>query len=248
MMAKDLARALDPALIAADCGLTLDRWQADLMRSTAPRVLLLCARQTGKSTVSGLIALATAVLQPGALVLLVSPSQRQSGELFRTVMRHFRALLGAPAITAESALRLELANRSRIVALPGDEKTIRGFAGAALVVLDEAARIEDELIAAVRPMLATSGGRLIMLSTPFGKRGVFYEAWHGSDSWHRVQIAASQCPRITQEFLDEELRELGQQRFSEEYGLAFLENSEAVFPTTIIDRAVTKEVRPLWPN
>src|SRR5262245_42787153 len=123
--------------------------------------------------------------------LLVSPSQRQSGELFRTVMRHFRELPGAPEIRAESALRLELANGSRVVALPGDEKTIRGFAGAALVILDEAARIEDELIAAVRPMLATSGGRLIMLSTPFGKRGVFYEAWHGDESWHRVRIAAS---------------------------------------------------------
>src|SRR5215469_3516210 len=195
MMAKDLARALDPVLIASDCGISLDDWQADLMRSTAPRVLLLCARQTGKSTVSGLIALATAIRQAGALVLLVSPSQRQSGELFRSVMRHLRALENAPQITAESALRLELANGARIVALPGDERTIRGFAGAALIVLDEAARIEDELIAAVRPMLATSGGRLIMLSTPFGKRGVFYEAWHGSDSWHRVKIAATDCPR-----------------------------------------------------
>ena len=115
---------------------------------------------------SGLIALATAVLQPDALVLLVSPSQRQSGELFRVVLRNLHALPGSPTITAESALRLELANASRIVALPGDERTIRGFAGAALVVLDEASRIEDELIAAVRPMLATSQGRLIALSTP----------------------------------------------------------------------------------
>jgi phage FluMu gp28-like protein len=246
MMARDLARAFDPALIAADCGLTLDPWQADLMRSTAPRVLMLCARQVGKSTVAGPIALATAVTQAGALILLVSPSQRQSGELFRTVMRHFRDLPGAPEIRAESALRLELANGSRLIALPGDEKTIRGFAGAALVVLDEAARIEDELIAAVRPMLATSGGRLIMLSTPFGKRGVFYEAWHGSDSWHRVKIAATDCPRISKQFLEEELAELGQQRFSEEYGLEFLENTEAVFPTGIIDAAFTDEEKPLW--
>jgi Terminase large subunit, T4likevirus-type, N-terminal len=246
MMAKDLARALDPALIAADCGLTLDPWQADLMRSTAPRVLLLCARQTGKSTVSGLIALATAVLRPGALVLLVSPSQRQSGELFRVVLRNLHALPGAPTITAESALRLELANASRIVALPGDERTIRGFAGAALVVLDEASRIEDELIAAVRPMLATSQGRLIALSTPFGKRGFFFEAWHGDPSWHRVKIAASDCPRISKEFLEEELRELGAQRFSEEYQLEFLDSSEAVFPTGIIDQAFSTEVKPLW--
>jgi len=196
--------------------------------------------------VSGLIALATAVLQPGALVLLVSPSQRQSGELFRVVLRNLHALPGSPTITAESALRLELANASRIVALPGDERTIRGFAGAALVVLDEASRIEDELIAAVRPMLATSQGRLIALSTPFGKRGFFFEAWHGDPSWHRVKIAASDCPRISKEFLEEELRELGAQRFSEEYQLEFLDSSEAVFPTGIIDQAFSTEVKPLW--
>ena len=64
-------------------------------------------------------------------------------------------------------------------------------------------------MAAVRPMLAVSQGRLIALSTPAGKRGWFYEAWIGGDSWHRVKVAATDCPRISQAFLDEELRELG---------------------------------------
>jgi hypothetical protein len=115
-----------------------------------------------------------------------------------------------------------------------------------LVVLDEAARIEDDLVAAVRPMLATSNGRLIMLSTPFGKRGVFYDAWHGDESWHRVKVSADQCPRISKAFLDEELRELGAQRFSEEYGLEFLEPDEAVFPVEVIDKAFSSEIKPLW--
>ena len=215
-MLADLARALDPSRIAAAIGLTLDPWQRDLLRNTALRVLLCCARQTGKSTTAALIAIVTAIMQAGALVLLVSPSQRQSGELFRTVMRYLREVPDAPEIRAESALRVELANGARIVALPGDERTIRGYAGAALIVLDEAARVEDELLAAIRPMLATSQGRLIALSTPFGKRGFFYEAWHGGESWHRVRVPASECPRITKEFLDEELRELGAQRFAEE--------------------------------
>jgi hypothetical protein len=206
-MGKDLARALDPALIAADCGLKLDQWQAELMRSTAHRALLLCARQTGKSTVSALIALATAVMRAGALVLLVSPSQRQSGELFRTVMRHLRALTNVRGLVP-SALRLELLT-DRGSLLPGDERTIRGYAGAALIVLDEAARVEDDLIVAVRPMLATSGGRLIMLSTPFGKRGAFYEAWTGDPSWHRVKVTADQCPRISKEFLRRNCASLG---------------------------------------
>jgi tRNA(Met) C34 N-acetyltransferase TmcA len=142
-MIGDLAVALDPSLIAADCELTLDQWQATLMRSTSLRVLMLCSRQSGKSTVAALIAIHTAITLPNALVLLVSPSQRQSAELFRSLMMLFRKLKDAPEARNESALRVELANGSRIVALPGDERTIRGYAGAALVVIDEAARVED---------------------------------------------------------------------------------------------------------
>ena len=248
MMARDLSRALDPALIATDAGITPDPWQAALLRTRPRRSLLLCSRQAGKSTVTALTALDTAIYQAPALVLLVSPSQRQSAELFRTVMIFHSKLEGAPALTMESVLRAEMTNGSRILALPGTERTIRGYAAADLVVIDEAARVEDQLLAAVRPMLATStgGGRLIALTTPAGKRGWFFDAWTGGNDWHRTRVAASDCPRITQAFLDEELRELGAQRFSEEYGLEFIDPDEAVFPTAIIDAAFTPEVVPLW--
>ncbi len=168
--------------------------------------------------------------------------------MFRTLMGFYRALSDVPPLAAESVLRAEFANGSRIIALPGTEKTIRGYAAADLVVIDEAARVEDEVLAAVRPMMATkSKARLIALSTPAGKRGWFFEAWTGGDdSWHRVRVPASECPRISQAFLDEELRELGAQRFSEEYGLEFLDPEESVFPTEIISRAFTVDVRPLW--
>jgi len=152
-----------------------------------------------------------------------------------------------PNLVAESALRAEYANGSRVLALPGTERTIRGLAGADLILLDEAARVDDELLAAMRPMMATVNGSLIALTTPKGKRGWFFEAWTGGEkSWHRVKVSASQCPRLTKEFLAEELRELGAMRFSEEYQLEFLEADESVFPTAIIDRAFTTEVQPLW--
>jgi hypothetical protein len=83
----------------------------------------------------------------------------------------------AAAVKDESALRLELRNGSRIVSLPGDETTVRGYSGVRLLVVDEAARVPDDLYFSIRPMLAVSGGRLVCLSTPFGKRGFFYEAW-----------------------------------------------------------------------
>ena len=139
-----------------------------------------------------------------------------------------------------------MANGSRIIALPGSERTVRGLAGVKLAVVDEAAGVEDDLLAAIRPMLATSNGSLIALSTPKGKRGWFHKAWHGNEDWHRVRVSASECPRISKEFLDEERRALGPMRFSEEYELAFIDAQSSAFPTGIIDLAFTTEVLPLW--
>lgn len=246
-LAGDIARCLDPGLIARDCGIIPDGWQLDLLRARPRRALLLCARQSGKSTVTALTALDTAIYEAPALVLLVSPSQRQSAELFRTVMGFHSKLPGAPRLEAVSVLKAEMANGSRILALPGTERTIRGIAGADLVVIDEAARVEDELLGALRPMMATrSKARLIALTTPAGKRGWFYEAWTGTGDWTRVKVAAHQCPRISKEFLAEEMRELGPMRFAEEYGLEFTDPTEAVFTSSIIAAAFKTEVAPLW--
>jgi hypothetical protein len=160
-------------------------------------------------------------------------------ELFRSCMLFYQRLKDVPELAQESALRAQFSNGSRIVSLPGSEKTTRGYSKASLIICDEAARVEDALMGALRPMLATSkdGGKFVMLSTPAGTRGAFYEYWSaGGDDWHRVEVPASLCPRISQEFLAEELRQMGQ----------FLDPEEAVFPGAIVDAAFTNEVVPLW--
>jgi hypothetical protein len=139
-----------------------------------------------------------------------------------------------------------LENGSRIVTLPGSEKTIRGFSGTSLLVLDEAARVEDQLYFAVRPMLAVSGGALMMLSTPYGKRGMFFEEWTGAGGWERYEVPADKCPRITEEFLEEERASLPPWVYRQEYECSFEETEDQVFTTDLIDRAVTSEVKPLF--
>ena len=197
-LAADLALALDPAAMLERAGVVPDPWQAALLRSGSPRILLNAARQSGKSTTTAGVALHAALYRAGSLVLLLSPSQRQSQELFRKCLDLYAAL-GRPVMpAAESALRLELGNGSRLVALPGKEETVRGFSGARLLVIDEASRVADGLYYAVRPMLAVSGGRLIALSTPWGKRGWWYEAWeNGGPEWQRFKVTADQCPRLS---------------------------------------------------
>jgi hypothetical protein len=236
-LALDMAAHLDPVIFARRAAIEPDPWQAGVLRSDHPRMLLNCSRQSGKSTTTALIALHRATYTPGALVLLLSPSLRQSAELFRTVAQHYSATGAQVPSTAESRLRLELENGSRIISLPASEATIRGYAGVDLLIFDEAARVGNDLYASTRPMLATSGGRLIALSTPFGKRGWWSDAWHSQHDWHRVKVTAEQCPRISPAFLEEERQQLGDWWFQQEYGCEFMDAETSAFRSDDIDRA-----------
>jgi hypothetical protein len=228
-------------------GMAPDLWQDRVLRSHADRVLLLCARQAGKSSVSAALALSAALLTPDSPVLLLSPSDRQSGELFRKVVDLYDACGRPVPACARTARRLEFANGSQGLSLPGTERTIRGFSEVALLVIDEAARVDDALYRAVRPMLAVSMGRLVALSTPYGKRGWFHDEWHGEAEWERVRVTAEECPRIPREFLEEERRALGERWFREEYLCDFAETIDAVFSYADIQAARSSDIEPLFP-
>ena len=209
------------------------------MRSRATDVLLLCTRQGGKSTTTALLALHHALYHPPALVLCLSPSLRQSSELFRKIMGFYHRLGDPVPAARETALTLELRNGSRVLALPGQEATIRGYSGATLLLIDEAARVDDSLYYAVRPMLAVTGGRLIALSTPFGKRGFFFSEWEHGPGWHRIQATAAECPRIAPSFLDQERIRLGDAWFRQEYECSFRDTIDAVFAHDVVVRALS---------
>jgi hypothetical protein len=219
-----------PADVMARLGVPPDPWQIEVLGSTHPRLLLNCCRQAGKSTVVAFLGLFIALSKPMARVLLLSRSQRQAAELFRSVL-FFHRLLGERGLKRRTIQELELHNLSRILCLPCKEETVRGYAKVDVLVIDEAARVPDELYRAVRPMLAVSQGRLICLSTPYGKRGFFWDAWaKGGDDWLRVEVPASQIPRIPKEFLDAERRALGDAWFRQEYCCSFEALQGLVYP------------------
>jgi hypothetical protein len=236
----------DSAQIMALAGMPPDPWQKQLLSSTAERVLLLCSRQSGKSSVAATLAVKAILLQPQAQVLLLSPSLRQSAEVYRKAV-HLLDQLGRPvAVVAESAQRLELANGARVLSLPGTERTIRGFSEVALLIIDEAARVADALYYAVRPMLAVSRGRLVALSTPAGRRGWFHDAWHGGQDWERVRVTALQCPRITPAFLAQERQSSGERWFRQEYLTEFVECLDAAFSDQDIQAVLSEQIQPLF--
>jgi len=244
-IAADLARALDPVLLAAQAGIVSDPWQADVLRSASSRLLLNCSRQSGKSTITSVLAVHTALYEAGSLVLLLSPSLRQSGELFKKCLVTYKDLGRPVSPESETALTLTLENGSRIVSLPGSKDgNIRGYSGVSLLVIDEAAWVADSLYMSVRPMLAVSGGRLMALSTPHGTRGWFYEAWRGQEAWERYEVPATMCPRISEEFLAEEKRNIGEWWYAQEYGCVFSESETQAFRREDVDNAFREEIEP----
>jgi hypothetical protein len=211
-------------------GLEPDPWQIEVLEGKHPRLLLNCCRQAGKSTVVAMLGLAEALYCRFTKVLLLSRSHRQSRELFRIVI-DFHRRLGEPLLAGKNSEELRLTNGSRIVSLPCKEETIRGYSHVSLLVIDEAARVPDDLYRAVCPMLAVSEGRMICLSTPYGKRGFYYDAWaNGNDDWKRIEVAATQLPRIKPDFLERERRRVGESWYRQEYCCSFESLEGLVYP------------------
>ena len=220
----------DPCLILRARGIEPDPWQVNLLRSTTDRLLLNCSRQVGKTTTIGTLALHQAMIVPNRPVVLLAPCLRQSRELFQQVLAGHEAIDNSIDIKSCTKDRIDFGNGSRVLALPGREATIRGIGGVSLLVIDEAARVEDSLYKSVRPMIAASNGKIISLSTPYGRRGWFHAEWTGPHPWTRISVPWTQCPRIRPEFIAEETQSLGERWVRQEYGCEFLSGSGLVYP------------------
>jgi hypothetical protein len=246
MLVNDLKLALDSSLFASEClNLHPDPCQVEVLRSEDKRVILNCSRQAGKSTVAAIMALHRVLYFDSSLILLISPSLRQSAELFRKIMNFLKALPVKPKLVEDNKLSLQLENNSRIVSLPGEETYIRGYSNVSLIIEDEASRVSDDLYRAIRPMLAVSDGQLVLMSTPFGKRGHFYEEWSNDYGWKRISIPATECPRITSDFLEQERNSLGEWWYQQEYMCKFVEAEDQFFNYDEIMEALDDVIKPL---
>ncbi|QXQ08243.1 terminase family protein [Sphingosinicellaceae bacterium] len=186
-----------------------------------------------------------AVYGAGSLVLVLAPSQNQSFELYRKITAFYR-LAATPDADAESARRVELANGSRIVCLSGNPTTVRGYSAPALIIVDEAAFAEDDLFGAITPMLA-NGGRLVLLSTPNGRQGYFFDQWeHGGTAWERTKVTAYDTPRLPTSHIELERATKPDRDFRREYLCEFVDVDEQLFSSALIDRAFATPAAPLF--
>lgn len=138
---------------------------------------------------------------------------------------------------------IKLPNGSRLIALPASEATTRGFSALAMLIIEEASRVPNSEYQALRPMLATSNGSVILLSRPNGRRGFFHDVWTTPGAtWTRIFAPSTECPRISQEFLDLELRNQPGKWFRQEYLCEFLNDAESYFSYEKVKACFTESV------
>lgn len=245
-MGDDLTYSLDPVVWSREVlGYHPDPWQADLLRSRSRKIILNCSRQSGKSTTCAVLGLHESIYRRPSFGLVIAPSQDQSGELMMK-FDEFRSAVELPSdyLSTDTKLAVKFSNGNRFIARPGSEKTARSFSAVTLLLEDEASRVVDDLFNSVRPMLAVSNGRHILMSTPFGKRGHFFHIWdEQTDMWDRFEIPAEKCPRITKEFLEEERRT--NPWFEQEYHCVFTEAIDSVFGYDEVEAAFVDDIEPL---
>jgi hypothetical protein len=256
-LAIELACAADPAIFARHRlrnvdgdPIVPDDWQIRVLRSRDRQIICNCCRRAGKSAVAAILAAHTAVYTPSSTTLIVSRGQDQAKELFATVSSFLKSNPANPKMSADSMTRCSLTNGSRVISLATGD-SVRGYSPQ-LIIVDEAAFVDDRTHKAIRPMLALKAkttrraARIIMMSTPHGRRGEFFETWtNGGPEWHREKITANDCPRIDQAFMAQERQRIGEFWLKQEYFGEFCEAEDQLFSNEHIDAAFCSTLAPL---
>ena len=210
-------------------------------------IVLNCSRQWGKSTLVAAMLVHRMLTEGGVLILVATPGARQSGQLVEKVKRFLDVLglsYGRYAKHEHSAL---LPNGSAIVGLPAADRKIRGFSAVSVLVFDEAAWVPDEVYMALLPTLATTNGDLIVLGTPWEKRGMFYRMMtEECEGRLRYTGPVTECKRISEAFLANE-RKRGDAYYRREFLCEFLDTGKYLIDERLVREAMkTKEEAWRW--
>lgn len=267
LMVRTLIASIDPVGYLAAHGFQSYPWQEEVLGNHR-RLILKCPRQSGKSTVIAAKAGHHCKHQPGALVMLLAPTENQAVELMEKI-GVFLSQDPEIKLDRDSTVVKQFANGSRIRAFTANPTSVRGYSAPTMIIFDEAAYVEDELYLTVRPMLTDNEDcELILLSTPNGREGFFYETWTEGDpsEWKKVQVDVLDIlgdhpdfslkqqdlakeginlflsNRHTQGFLREELQVIGERWYRQEYGGEFLDMEGAVFRFDDVEKAFASGV------
>lgn len=211
-------------------------YQMKLLEDPSKYIVVCAARQVGKSKIIGARALWFAFTHENTSTYIVAATQRQSMMMFDGILDYLdQNGLIVESVVRKTRTQLHFTNGSKIIALPCGRRgrTLRG-ATAHFVIVDEAAFVPEEVILEVLlPMLSTTNGTIIMMSTPLDRSHFFYKAYN-SPRWSRYHFKTSDNPLVTNEFLDRQREFLGERRFAQEHLAEFVDEEDTYFSMKLL--------------
>ena len=237
----------------------LDQWQKDILAHEG-HFLLCTGRQVGKTLTFAIKAAQYMIKHPNARIIVVSLTEDQAQLIIVMVLDYFERNYKKEIEVKKkqpTKNKILLKNGSQILARPvgntGD--AVRGFTGDVLIV-DEASKMPEHMWTAAKPTLLTTGGQLWICSTPFGKKGYFYECFLNKNKRFKVFHISSEevihnrpiTPAWTQQrkeesiaFLEEEKRDNSKLVYAQEYLGKFIDELRQLFSDKWIDMVCTLE-------
>ena len=247
---REAAYRIDPALWMQEVlGITPHDWQkAFLLAPRGASIAVLTARQVGKTTAAAVGMAHSALFMPGSLSVIACPAQNQSAEALRKVKD--MVLKAGAELTTDNVFKLEIANGSRVLALPGTQDSIRGLTVDAWIVADEAAQLDPAIMAALHPMRTQCAHtRFAILSTAWSRTDPFWTVWENDDpSWIRIRATVDVEPTlIAPDALERARRQLNEDDFNREYLGIPAGSQVSPFTYKLYERATQTPVhRNMW--
>jgi hypothetical protein len=230
-------------------GFRPDPIQKRILTADVFRGLINCSRQWGKSTVMAIKAVHEAVTKPESTILVLCPKYLHVGVFFENVRKFSFSLNILIVGDGEYKIAARFPNGSRIIGV-SSMGPLRSYRRVSLLLVDEAAEVRDGAYFNIRPTLATTGefgGQIWLMSTPQGPQGFFWHAWEQEgDRWTRFTVPATDCPRISPNFLAEEREILGARIFAQEYMCQFIDPPDCLLNREDVYAAVRDDVPGMW--
>ena len=215
--------------------------------------LIMAARQLGKTTCASIYLLWFAIFNPTKSVAILANKQSTAIGIVDDIKKGYEMLPAwmKPGVKKYDQLELKFENESRIFARATSPDAIRGES-ISLLFLDEfafvAENIAESFWVANYPTLST-GGNIVVVSTPNGTAGKFYQLWKDAttnngkkSSWKTMKIPWSAHPDRDEEWKETQIQAIGKVKFQQEYACSFTGSSY-----TLIDGETLESLKAVEP-
>lgn len=194
-------------------------------------------RQVGKSTVTIAYILWTALFGPMQNIAILANKASTSRDILAKLQLAYEhiPLWMQQGIVSWNKGSIELENGSKVIAAATASSAARGSTYN-IIFLDEFAfvpkNIAEEFITSVYPTISSGKTtKVIMVSTPNGMN-LFYKYWtdavHKRNLYVPVEAHWSVVPGRDEAWAEDQVKQLGQEKFDQEFGCSFLGSSNTL--------------------